>query len=137
MLEGMYVVHDGAPMQVHRITPTSINGPHAAIHKATTYTLVPAAGGQLVVVTIPAPGAPSWLDRDQYPTLDLTPPCEDCNRPAGYGACALTGQHIGPPIPRVLTPPARDPWAAKDGPCKCREATCGECGRAANRRWTA
>lgn len=138
MREGMFVVVNGdRTMQVGRITRGAVYGSRGISHPATIYHLVPPGGGPLECITIPNAEVPSWIDRWQYPEIELTPACEECNRPAGFGACAATGVHAGPPQP-TLHVVTDNPWARNsDGPCRCNAADCGECGRAGARRWTA
>jgi hypothetical protein len=91
MLAGMYAVHDGTTYQVAKIAGSYTTGPSGMPKPASLYYLQPLDGGALVFVTNPGP------------SMTLTPACDACGLPAGFGACSARGVHDGPLPTRQLT----------------------------------
>lgn len=116
MLAGMYAVHDGTTYQVAKIADSSTPGPHGMPKPASLYYLQPLDGGALVFVTNPGP------------SMTLTPACDACGLPAGFGACSARGVHDGPLPTRQLAPvPASN--VRHDSRCGCWLWDCGDCGK--------
>lgn len=95
MLAGMYVEHEGRPVQVVSISGPAA-GPTWVTVDLTAYVLAPLDGSGHYTVT-----SPKAVD------MPFTPACPVCDLPAGFQACASLGFHQGTTVVdgrRVVNP---------------------------------